>query len=95
MGDINFPEVNTMSGNHDLPNQDIIKRINRLIGHLQGVGRMISDNRSCVEIIHQLSACEAATAKLKRAIAEDHIRNCLLHDHQQVAEELFELLRKY
>ncbi len=88
-----------MGKHHDINNQDLIHRINRLVGHLQGVGRMINDNRSCAEVIHQLSACEAATAKLKRAIADDHIKNCLLSGigdkEDEIKEELFSLLKKY
>ena len=88
-----------MEHKHEINNQDITNRINRLVGHLQGVGRMINSNRSCSEVIHQLSACEAAMFKLKRAIADDHIKNCLLHDvgddKDKIIEELMDLLKKY
>ena len=40
-----------MGKHHDINNQDLIHRINRLVGHLQGVGRMINDNRSCAEVV--------------------------------------------
>lgn len=82
---------------HELSNKTLTSRLRRLIGHLQGIEKMINEDRPCRDVVHQLHACEAAIHKLKRAVAGDHIQHCLLPavaDGQDRNEELLALLEK-
>ncbi|MDI5987034.1 metal-sensing transcriptional repressor [Halomonas sp. M4R5S39] len=56
---------------------DIIKRLNRARGHLQGVIQMIEDERPCLDIAQQLHAVEKAIQQAKRTLVQDHIDHCL------------------
>ena len=52
-------------------------RIQRVIGQLQGVSRMIEAEAPCEEIMAQISAVSAAIHKAAEAMMESHIRTCV------------------
>lgn len=47
---------------------ELKKRINRLIGQLKGIERMIETNRDCGEVIQQISAVKKAIDGLSKEI---------------------------
>lgn len=49
-------------------------RLNRLIGQLNGIKAMVDDDRSCDDIIVQLSAAEKAVISLSNHVLEEHLR---------------------
>lgn len=58
---------------------EVVKRLKRAAGHLQGVVEMIEAGRSCLDIAQQLQAVEAAVANAKRTLIHDHLEHCLNH----------------
>lgn len=47
---------------------DLTKRINRLIGQLKGIQRMVETKRDCGEVIQQISAVKKAIDGLSKEI---------------------------
>jgi DNA-binding FrmR family transcriptional regulator len=73
-------------------------RINRIAGQVQGIGRMIGENRDCPEILHTISAVHAALRGLEAALLEDHVRHCVAEaaaDPGQLDRRLEELVTLY
>ena len=58
---------------------DVVKRLKRAAGHLQGVVEMIEAGRPCLDVAQQLHAVEAAIANAKRTLIHDHLDHCLDH----------------
>jgi uncharacterized protein len=58
---------------------DIVRRLQRVQGHLRSVVSMIEDGRPCLEIAQQLHAVEKAVAQAKKTLVHDHIDHCLDH----------------
>jgi DNA-binding FrmR family transcriptional regulator len=58
---------------------EIIKRLRRAAGHLQGVIEMIEAGRPCLDLAQQLHAVEAAIGNAKRTLIHDHLEHCLDH----------------
>ena len=56
---------------------EVVKRLRRAAGHLQGVIEMIEAGRPCLDIAQQLHAVEAAVANAKRTLIHDHLDHCL------------------
>lgn len=54
-----------------------IGKINRAIGQLEGVKKMIEDGRYCVEILQQLKAARSATKSVELSILKRHMQMCL------------------
>lgn len=75
----------------------LLRRVNRLEGQVRGIGRMIEDDRYCLDIVNQLSAIQAAARELSLQLLEGHVRHCLLEaaqsdDAQPKLRELIDTL---
>jgi len=55
----------------------ILKRLKRAAGHLNGVIAMMETERPCLELAQQLHAVESAVASAKQTLIHDHINHCL------------------
>ncbi len=53
------------------------RRLNRIEGQVRGIGRMIEDERYCIDILQQMQAIKSALAKVEDAILKDHAATCI------------------
>jgi DNA-binding FrmR family transcriptional regulator len=75
-------------------------RLARIEGQVRGVGRMIAEDRYCIDVMNQIEAVKAALKKLEDEILKDHIAHCVEHaivsgdakDQRQKVAELVEIL---
>ena len=79
-----------------------MKRVSRIAGQVRGIARMIEEDRSCIEVVNQVSAARAALASVQSEIIRDHVWNCVSlagtvgdqdHLRQQVKELIGALAR--
>jgi DNA-binding FrmR family transcriptional regulator len=54
-----------------------IPRLNRLIGQLNGIKKMIEEERYCPDIILQLKAVKANIRGLEQKLLQNHIQHCV------------------
>lgn len=52
-------------------------RLNRMIGQLGGIKKMIDENRYCGDILVQVSAVESALQNFGYVVLENHIETCV------------------
>jgi len=52
-------------------------RLRSAQGHLEGVIRMVEEDRYCIEVLHQLAAVDGAIQRTRREILESHLRGCV------------------
>ena len=57
--------------------QAILKRMARLTGQVQGVSRMVEEDRYCGDILNQTAAVRSALRAIERLVIEDHARTCM------------------
>lgn len=73
-------------------------RINRIVGQLNGIGRMLDENRYCGDILTQVAAVESALQSFGYLILQEHMETCVVEEIQKgntaVVEEAVELVRK-
>ncbi|MDO4442307.1 MAG: metal-sensing transcriptional repressor [Slackia sp.] len=78
---------------------DIQKRLNRVIGQLNGVKSMIDDNRYCGDVLTQLAASEAAVRRISELILQDHMETCVVEQIREgnvgVVDEAMKLIKKF
>ena len=78
---------------------DLQKRLNRVIGQLNGVKSMIDDNRYCGDVLVQLAAAESAVHRVSELMLQDHLETCVVEQIQrgtvEVVDEVMQLLRKF
>jgi CsoR family transcriptional regulator, copper-sensing transcriptional repressor len=57
--------------------RDALKRLSYIKGHLDGIQRMIEEDKYCVDILRQTYAVRKALEKLEAVILEGHLRTCV------------------
>ena len=73
--------------------KQVLRRINTIVGHMQGIGNMVEEGRDCSEVLVQLSAVSAALKKLKTIILKDHVEHCLAHAIESNDKETLDKLK--
>ncbi len=58
--------------------EELRKRLHRLEGQVRGVNKMLDEERSCKEIIQQLSAIRAAAHQASLLVIRAYAQECLL-----------------
>jgi DNA-binding FrmR family transcriptional regulator len=79
-----------------------VSKLNRAIGQLEAIRRMIEDRQYCVDIMTQLRAARSALKSVELGVLETHMNACLseachaeeAHRDKRVAE-IMALLKKY
>ena len=76
----------------------VIQRLKRANGHLNSVIKMMEAERSCPEILQQLSAVIAALVKARKIVFEDHLQHCIIDsvkngNSERATSELNEMLK--
>jgi DNA-binding FrmR family transcriptional regulator len=78
---------------HIHPNKkNVLNRLARMIGHLEGIKRMVDDEVDCSEILIQLSAVRSALNNTGKVILSDHINHCLIHAYEENNTEVIDKL---
>lgn len=73
-------------------------RISRMVGQLNGIGKMLDENRYCGDILTQVAAVESALQAFGYLVLQDHMETCVVEEIQKgntaVVEEAVELVKK-
>ncbi|EPX87558.1 Uncharacterized protein putative in bacteria [Rubellimicrobium thermophilum DSM 16684] len=54
-----------------------VKRLARIAGQVQGLARMVAEDRYCMDILVQIQAVKAALARAEAEILRDHAATCI------------------
>ncbi len=57
--------------------KQILNRISYLSGHLEGVKKMVENDKYCVDIIEQNMAVISALKKVNEVVLENHLNTCV------------------
>lgn len=68
--------------------RQLTNRIHRMVGQLNGIEKMINDNRYCGDILVQVAAVESALQSFGYIILEDHLSTCVVEKVQQGDDEI-------
>lgn len=78
--------------------KDLKIRLNRIIGQLNGITKMLDDNRYCGDILTQIAASESALQQVGYILLKSHMETCVSDDikagKDESLQEAFELMRK-
>ncbi len=69
---------------------DIKKRINRIIGQLRGIEKMIGKKRTCGEVLQQVSAVKRAIDGLSKEIVITDISRYIPQKEARKVKEMIE-----
>ena len=79
-----------------------LPRINRVIGQLEGIKKMIDEKRYCPDIMVQLKAVSSAVKSVETQILKTHLEHCIKDvfyqnnklDQKDKINELLNLFKK-
>ena len=63
--------------------KDIRTRLNRVNGQINGIQKMIEENRYCGDVLIQLSASIQALKQVAYLILENHMKTCIASDPKE------------
>ncbi|MEE8722300.1 MAG: metal-sensing transcriptional repressor [Eggerthellaceae bacterium] len=79
--------------------RDLNKRLNRVIGQLNGVKNMLDDNRYCGDVLIQLAAAESAVRRISDIILQNHLETCVVEKIQagdlEAVDEVMDLIKRF
>jgi CsoR family transcriptional regulator, copper-sensing transcriptional repressor len=84
---------------HASHREDLV-RLNRIRGQVEGVERMISEGRYCLDIVNQIRSVMAALKSVEGLVLERHVKHCVqdaieAKNEQQVEDKISELLELF
>ena len=78
-----------------------LPRLNRISGQVDGIKKMIEEERYCLDIINQIKAVRSALKSVEKNILNKHIQHCVAAsfasskaEQQQKIDELISLFDK-
>ena len=80
-------------------NQDTLRRLKSIEGHVRGIERMLEEDAYCIDVIRQIQAVQAALDKVSNLILDNHLNSCLItavrgddpEDRERVLKEISEV----
>lgn len=61
-----------------MKNEEALRRLKTIEGHLRGIQRMMEENTYCIDVIRQIQAVQAALNKLSAMILTEHLNSCVI-----------------
>ena len=61
-----------------MKNDETLKRLKIVEGHMRGVIRMMEEDAYCIDVIRQIQAVQAALNKVSAGILENHLNSCVI-----------------
>ena len=79
--------------------KSLTNRLNRIIGQLEGIKKMINEDRYCDDVLTQLAASDKAIKNLSAILFQEHLSTCVVDSIQKgdtsVVDEIVELFKRY
>jgi DNA-binding FrmR family transcriptional regulator len=60
-----------------MENENALRRLKTIEGHLRGVIRMVEEDSYCIDVIRQIQAVESALNKVSTQILSNHLDSCV------------------
>ena len=81
----------------------ITDRLRRIEGQIKGLGRMLEEDKYCIDILLQISAAEGALRQVSFILLKNHIETCVSEvvtsgnerDRTKKIEELVEVFSRF
>lgn len=74
-------------------------RLNRIEGQVRGVGRMLEDQRPCIDVLQQLASVQAALRGVTKDVLRNYLERCasdaIRSGDRDIYEELMDAIFKF
>jgi DNA-binding FrmR family transcriptional regulator len=88
---------------NDATKQQVLARIHRIAGQLEGIARMVEEDRYCVDILLQIASAQAALGQAGKVLLRAHVETCVADamatgkpaERKRKVDELMEVFARY
>lgn len=88
---------------NDATKQEVLNRLKRIEGQVQGIQRMVTEQKYCVDILLQVSAVQGALEQVSKRLLGRHIESCVAaaftsgndRERDRKIEELLEVFSRF
>ena len=78
-------------------------RLRRIEGQVQGIQRMVEEDKSCVDVLLQLAAVQGAVEQVQKLLLGQHLEACVAEavrtpstrDRQRKMDELLDVFSRF
>ena len=57
--------------------RDVLLRLRKVSGQVQGISKMVEDDRYCVDVLQQLSAVSSAVDSISKIVVRNYLERCV------------------
>jgi DNA-binding FrmR family transcriptional regulator len=57
--------------------RDVLLRLRKVGGQVQGIAKMVEDDRYCVDVLQQLSAVTSAVESVSKVVVRNYLERCV------------------
>ncbi len=83
--------------------REVLSRLKRIEGQVQGIQRMVAEDKYCVDILLQVSAVKGALEQVSKRLLGQHIESCVAEaftsgddrERERKIEELLEVFSRF
>jgi DNA-binding FrmR family transcriptional regulator len=77
----------------------ILNRLKRIEGQVRGIGRMVDEDKYCIDVLTQISASMSSLRSVGLLVLQDHIRGCVVDgdpdDREATLDELNRAIERF
>ena len=83
--------------------EKVLARLRKVAGQVEGIQRMVTEDRYCVDVLHQVAAAEGALDKVGHLILASHVDTCVAtalksgkpREQKEKLDELMEVFSRF
>lgn len=81
---------------------DTIHRLKSVAGHVNGIVRMLEEDRYCIDVIRQIQAIQTALSRVSESVLDAHLKTCVTtaiqgddpNERERMLSEITEVFRQ-
>ena len=81
----------------------VLARLRRIAGQVEGIARMLEEDRYCVDLLLQVASAQAALGQAGKLVLRSHVETCVTEaltsgkpaERKQKLDELMEVFARY
>lgn len=83
---------------NEFEKKNLIIRLNKILGQINGIRNMIENDRYCGDVLIQISAADKALKSLGIIVLKEHLNSCVIKEvnngNNEIMNEVIELVNK-
>jgi DNA-binding FrmR family transcriptional regulator len=62
---------------NDATKKKVLARLRRIAGQVEGIARMVEEDRYCVDVLLQIASAQAALGQAGKLVLRSHVETCV------------------